>query len=217
MGLLSFLNPWRRQGDPEAAAYLGDPNPTPSPQPTPWREPVRPSGRAVSGYADFAPMPPAGMAQPFGVPAAGGPGAFGDFADYANSSMGLRTEPLFLGSQARDIIPNALQPSADVAAADNQAWAEARQRAQAAITQEGYPYWTSPSVRASGAALADAVDANRAAQAERQHRESVSWPEWWFFGGRQAGPTPAGQPAYRFSQAPDIVSRASARRRQGRR
>lgn len=117
-------------------------------------------------------------------------------------------------SGARDIIPNA--PQGSQAEQENAAWRDAHSRARQAISQEGYPYFRSPSVVRAGDAMAAAVDTNRAARQEQARREGVSWDNWWHFRGRQDADAPLVAPfdfgsAYRTEPAP--YDRYSARQR----
>ncbi len=203
--LLSLMG---RGGDEETASYLNDPATQPRANaPVQGRILRRGRGRPVSGYGDVAPMPPQGMqASRYGDVAPSSPGAYGDFAGYANNRLGLRVPgspaPQARVSNARNIIPDA-PVNGSMAADDNAAWQDARRRARASIAQEGYPYFQSPTVRDAGAALARSVDEDRALRAELARRQGVSWQDWWHFGGRQAGVNEPNAPAYRFGRAPD--------------
>lgn len=97
-----------------------------------------------------------------------------------------------------------VRPQADL---ENQAFAQARQRAQQGIRNEGYPYLRSPSVQDATANRVDAIEQERQARAEQQRREGVSFDQWWRFRGRQDENAPLPRPfdlnsAYRFNSPP---------------
>lgn len=201
MGLLSWFGFPRK--DPALGDYLDAPGQYPAisgPQTNGVAPPSR--GRPVNGYADVAPMPPqwGGAAGPAGPQ---GPARYGNFADYANDTMALRTSPrIETGGPRRGLAPPDAPAGPSMAEQENQAWGEAMLRARAGVQQEGYPYFQSPSVVGAGDSLSAAIEADRLAREEQARRESVSWGEWWRHGGRQAGLTDPNQPAYRFGPTP---------------
>lgn len=106
-------------------------------------------------------------------------------------------------SSAHDIIPNAPAPSMSQAEMDNQAFAEALQRARAGIANEGYPYMRSPSWVNARVGQDRAVEQTRAAQAEQARREGITFDQWWHFGGRQdPSQRDPRDPYYRFNRPP---------------
>lgn len=186
----------RRRIPKTAGDYLDSPDRSPQ---------VR--GRAVDGYADVAPMPPAwGSTVPRGfTPEARNAPAFADFPDYANTTMGLRTAPLPTqgagGAPARLEPPDAPPPVRSLATMENQDWNDAVTRARQGIAQEGVPYAEDQGWLQDQSEMLRALEQERAARAEQERREQVSFEEWWRYGGRQAGPS-NDAPAYRFTRVP---------------
>lgn len=80
--------------------------------------------------------------------------------------------------------PTAPQPQTQ-AEMDNIAAQEAIARARRAIREEGVPIFNDPAYQQSGQAMAAAVDQSRAAEAEMERRQGVSWDQWWHHRGRQ--------------------------------
>ncbi len=96
--------------------------------------------------------------------------------------------------------------------ANNQAFRDARTRAREQIRNEGYQF-VDPGYIQQGQAYAQAVDRNRAAQAEMQNRENVSWEDWWRFRGRQDGHVVAPFDFANAYRAGPVPERYSARSR----
>lgn len=108
-------------------------------------------------------------------------------------NMGMRDASIFPPNQAQ---------------IENRDWADARARAIAGIQEEGYPYMSSPSWVASRVEMDRALERNRAARAERERREGVSFEQWWRHGGRQdPSQYDPDDPAYRFSRLPESARR----------
>lgn len=103
-------------------------------------------------------------------------------------------------------------PQRSQAEMDNQAFAEARLRAQEGIRNEGYPYWNSPATRDAMGNRVDAIEQERRARAEQQRREGVTFDQWWRLRGRQDENAPPPRPfdlnsAYRFHSPPKRAHR----------
>jgi hypothetical protein len=151
-----------------------------------------------------------------------GPGAFID-PGLANNSVDQEpwrsptdTGRMGVGDVARvgGFAPPSLAAPDTPDTPDDIAYREAVLAAQRSIRDEGAPYFRSPSVVNAGDALASAVDANRAAQAEMARREGVSWEDWWRFHGRQGEASAAPfdlQNAYRPGRAPPRFGAQSRR------
>lgn len=95
------------------------------------------------------------------------------------------------------------------AAQDNQAFREALMAARAAIRTEGAPVFRDRPYQHAGQAYAESMDDYRAAQAEVDRREGVSWDQWWRHRGRQDANRPVAPEdydfarRYRWGRAPD--------------
>lgn len=89
------------------------------------------------------------------------------------------------GGVRRGVAPPNAAPGPSQAVQDNQAFREALRAARAAIRTEGAPVFRDRPYQMAGQAYAQSMDDYRAAQAEVERREGVSWDQWWRHRGRQ--------------------------------
>jgi len=112
-------------------------------------------------------------------------------------------------SARRGVEPPSAPLGPSQAAQDNQAFREALMAARAAIRTEGAPVFRDRPYQHAGQAYAESMDDYRAAQAEVDRREGVSWDQWWRHRGRQDANRPVAPEdydfarRYRWGRAPD--------------